>query len=86
LCYYLKMHWQDLVISIGQIIFSIALIPMVLGKDKPALISSVITGIVLMIYALTYITIQFWFGSLMTIITGGIWLLLAYQKYRMEKK
>ena len=80
------MQWQDLVITIGQIIFSIALIPIVLSKDKPALVSSLVTGIVLCVYALTYITIQFWFGALMTTITGAIWLLLAYQKFKMEKK
>lgn len=80
------MQWQDLVITIGQIIFSIALIPMVISKDKPALVSSLVTGTVLIIYALTYITIQFWFGSLMTTITGAIWLLLAYQKYMMDRK
>lgn len=80
------MQWQDLVITFGQIIFSIALIPMLLSKDKPVLITSLVTGAVLMIYALTYITIQFWFGAAMTALTGVVWLTLAYQKFRMGKK
>lgn len=80
------MQWQDLVITFGQIIFSLALLPMIFSKDKPSLISSIVTGLVLMIYVLTYITIQFWFGAAMTAVTGAIWLILAYQKYQLEKK
>ncbi|MCL5784292.1 MAG: hypothetical protein M1142_02985 [Patescibacteria group bacterium] len=80
------MHWQDLIITFGQVIFSVALLPMVFSKDKPVLITSLITGLVLMIYAWTYITIQFWFGAAMTAVTGVIWLLLAWQKHRLEKK
>ena len=80
------MQWQDLVITFGQIIFSIALLPMIFGKDKPALVSSLVTGLVLMIYAITYTTIQFWFGATTTALTGIIWLILANQKYRLEKK
>lgn len=84
--YVLSMHWQDLVITFGQIIFSIALLPMIFSKDKPALVSSSVTGLVLMVYAITYTTIQFWFGAAMTTLTGIIWLILAYQKYQLEKK
>ncbi len=80
------MHWQDLVITIGQIIFSIALLPMVFSKDKPALVSSLVTGVVLIIFALTYITLSLWFAAGMTTITGIIWFILAYQKYYTHKK
>lgn len=80
------MHWQDFVITFGQIIFSIALLPMIFSKDKPALVSSSVTGLVLLIYAVIYTTIQFWFGAAMTAVTGAIWLILAYQKYIIAKK
>ena len=80
------MHWQDLIITIGQILLSVALIPMVLSKDKPALSSSLLTGSVLATYAFVYITIQFWFGALMTTTTGALWFTLAFQKYSKDRK
>lgn len=80
------MHWQDLVLTIGQILFIISLIPSITSKHKPALTTSLISGVVLMLFAATYINLSLVFAAIGTFITGVLWLILAYQKYSLEKK
>jgi hypothetical protein len=79
-------HWQDFVFSLGSIIFVIALFPSVKSKDKPALSTSLTTGSVLAIFALTYLTLQLWFSSFTTLLTSLEWFLLGVQKYTQDRK
>jgi len=80
------MQWQDAVFFAGQIIFVFALIPTIRGKSKPALTSSVITGLILTIFALTYLSLNLWFSALAAIATSTSWWILAYQKHRQNKQ
>lgn len=80
------MTWQDIIFGIGQWIFVIALVPSVLGKDKPALASSVLTGTVLAIFAVTYMTLSLWAAGVSTLLVAGMWYTLAIQKYLAGKK
>lgn len=80
------MQWQDLVISIGQLIFVISLLPPILSKDKPALLTSLITSVVLYLFALVYITLSLYFAAIAVAMTAIGWSVLTYQKYRLEKK
>lgn len=75
------MLWQDWVITLGSLVFVFALIPSVLSKDKPALSTSLMTGTVLVIFALTYLTLSLWTGAATTFLTGVLWFTLAIQKY-----
>lgn len=74
------MLWQDLVLTCGQLIFALALIPSVIGKDKPAVSTSITTGIVLLIFAFVYVTLSLWFSAITTTFTGVVWSILAIQK------
>jgi len=79
------MAWQDVVFSIGQWIFIIALLPSVFGKDKPAFSSSVITGSVLGVFALTFATLSLWVSAFSTTLVSITWFVLAVQKYLIQK-
>lgn len=79
------MEWQDIVLSVGSWIFTIALIPSVLSKDKPALSSSLMTGSVLVVYAVTYLTLSLWTAAASTVLVAGVWFTLAVQKYRADR-
>lgn len=79
------MAWQDIVLSIGSWIFAIALIPSVLSKDKPALSSSLMTGSVLGVYAITYVSLSLWVAAASTVLVAGVWFTLAVQKYRADR-
>ncbi|MBU6431112.1 MAG: hypothetical protein KGJ58_02055 [Patescibacteria group bacterium] len=79
------MSWQDILLSIGQFVFAVALLPSVFGKDKPALSTSLTTGIVLMIFAFTYSTLKLWSGAAFAALVGAMWFVLVIQKYFKDK-
>jgi len=80
------MQLQDWVFSVGQIIFLIALIPTLKGKDKPALTTSVVTSIILAIFAITYFTLDLWFSAVASVAMTAAWAILAFQKHLQDKK
>ena len=80
------MHWQDWIFSSGGVIFSIALIPSLVSKDKPALSTSLMTGVVLVIFAATYLTLSLLFSGIVTFVSAAAWLTLAVQKYLQAKR
>lgn len=80
------MHWQEYVFFIGQMIFNIALIPYILSKDKPALTTSLITALVIFIYTFLYSTLSLWLTAIAVTTTGVLWTILAYQKYRLDRR
>jgi heme O synthase-like polyprenyltransferase len=80
------MIWQDIVLSIGQWIFVIALLPSVFGNDKPALSSSVLTGAVLAVFAFVYATLGLWSSVAAGSAISITWFILAWQQYRRKKK
>ena len=79
------MAWQDYILTIGTILFIIALIPSIFSKDKPALATSLLTGSVLAIFAFVYATLSLWLTTITVSITSITWLILAYQKYKIDQ-
>ncbi len=79
------MTWQDIILSVGSWIFTIALIPSVISKDKPALSSSLTTAIVLTVYAVVYVTISLWTAAASTVLVAVMWYTLAIQKIRLDR-
>jgi hypothetical protein len=76
------MSWQDLVLTVGQVIFVIALVPTVVGKDKPALQTSVLTSMVSFSFMAVYVSLSVPFASMTAALNGSMWLVLAVQKWR----
>jgi hypothetical protein len=75
------MSVQDLILTVGSVIFLIALLPMLKAKEKPVLKTSVTTGVVLCIFSATYVSLELYFSAVTTLLTGFIWLALAFQRY-----
>lgn len=80
------MVWQDIVISTAVVFFMIALIPSLTSKDKPAFKTSISTGILTIIIALTQGSMGLWITATITSINGFLWLILAYQKATARKR
>lgn len=80
------MQWQDLLLTLGQIIFTISLLPSILSKNKPAFITSMLTTVLLIIFALIYISLSLYLASMAISLTAVAWAILAYQKYQIERK
>ena len=79
------MHWQDAILTVGQIIFVIALIPSMLSKDKPAQATSFLTGSVALSIAFVYVTLSLWFAAATAGINAIFWYILLAQRYRRQK-
>ena len=73
------MIWQDAILTAGSVVFLIALIPTALGPSKPARATSALTGTVLLIFAVTYLTLNLNFAAAVTGLTGATWLMILAQ-------
>jgi hypothetical protein len=80
------MSIQDFILTVGSVIFLIALLPMLQATEKPVIKTSLTTGIVLCVFSATYASLELYFSAVMTLLSGGIWLTLAWQKYASSLK
>lgn len=80
------MSWQDLVFTVGQFIFVFALIPSILGKDKPAFLTSLVTTLILFCFALSYASLNLWGSMIGAFINCFAWGILMVQKYLIDKR
>jgi len=80
------MLWQDYVLTTGSLVFVISLVPATFAKDKPPLLTSVPTFFFLYLFAGVYLTLTLWLSAITTFLTGTMWLILAIQKYRQNRR
>jgi len=73
---------QDLVISVGSVGFSLALLPTVFSQNKPSWYTSLITSIILAAYIWSFATLGLTYSATTTTITCALWVILLYQKLR----
>jgi hypothetical protein len=75
------MHgWQDIVLGIGSFIFAVALIPSVMSEHKPALWTSILSFVVLVVFVITYASLSLWYATFSTTLTALLWGILMLQK------
>ena len=72
--------WQDWVLTLGQTVFIIALLPSVFSNDKPHKWSSLLNTLVLAIFAFTFWTLGLYWGAIMSALVAIIWAILFIQK------
>lgn len=80
------MIWQDIVLTICQLTFVVALFPTIFSKDKPSFSTSLINTIVLLIVGVVNITLQLYGFAVSVFILAIAWGTLAVQKYLIDKK
>ena len=79
--------WQDWLISAVQWMFAFALIPSIIHPtNKPALSSSLMTAGGLFVIAGTFTTLGLWSSFFSCTAAGIAWSILAYQKWRLDKR
>jgi len=71
--------WQDIVMSIGQWIFIIALLPAIIGKDKPPWMTSLLTAVVLSVFAFIFLTLDMIMSAISGSATALCWWILLVQ-------
>jgi len=80
------MLWQDIVISISQLILFIGLIPSIKSAQKPALSTSVISASAVTVITITLGTLYLWLSVVTASLIAGGWWILAWQSWTIEKK
>lgn len=65
----------------------LALVPTLFHEDnKPTFLSSVWTGCLLVILSATFATLDLWGSAASSAFVSIIWLILAYQRYGINKR
>lgn len=78
--------WQDTVIAACQLAFFPSMLPTLIGKDKPALSTSALNALIVTIITACFFTLQLWFSVATGALTAGIWVVLAFQKWRIDNR
>lgn len=80
------MTWQAIVLTLGQVVFIIALFPSIFSKDKPEIWTSILTGTVALSISVTYTTLSLKLAAISAFFNFVAWAILAIQKMRQIKK
>ena len=76
--------WQDYVFAVGNLIFAAGMIPSLMTKDKPSKITSLVTAVVLYIFAFTSLSLGQRYNFVVTVLCATLWSVLFVQKWREE--
>ena len=79
-------HWQDIVFSLGSIVFGIALIPAIVEKQYPPISTCIMTSIMIIMYSLADITLDLWFSAIAGIISATIWIMMGIKQIKKKEK
>lgn len=71
--------WQDLVLAILQGLTIVALVPTLLGKDKPEKTTSLFTSFILLAMAFIFLTMGLVYASVSAALAGVLWIVLFAQ-------
>ncbi len=74
-------HWQDWVLSVSVLAFNLALIPSLIGAQKPRITTSVLTALFLLPEVVVFATLRLWYSLAMTTVNACLWTALAIQRH-----
>tara|TARA_Y100000310_G_scaffold227213_1_gene229427 strand:+ start:188 stop:436 length:249 start_codon:yes stop_codon:yes gene_type:complete len=77
------MVWQDIAISMAEIVFSISLFPQIyLGfrtrRGDISLMTSIPTTLGLFLIAYAFFTLSLYYSAIVSIVTGILWMILLF--------
>ena len=81
----IKLIWQDWVLAIGSWLFIVSFIPSFQKKQYPAIGTSLLTGTVLVAFAIVYYSFGLTVATISTSITAICWFALAILKWKGTK-
>lgn len=76
--------WQDWIFALGSVVFMVALIPALRATEKPPVSTSLMTAMVLEIFATTQATLHLYVASIASVILAFEWATLAWQGLRQK--
>ena len=78
----IPLPWQDVVITIGQMLLFLALLPSIYSKHKPNKHTSLLTGSILAVFSFTFWTLGLYYGAFTSALVALAWFVLFIQKIR----
>jgi hypothetical protein len=72
--------WQDVMLSAGNIVFCVTLIPMLRQPERPPLLTCIPTGLALLAGGFVFASLHLWLTALTQTITGLQWLALVFKR------
>ncbi len=79
------MVWQDIVITVCQVVAVFSLLPSISSDDKPALKTSIMNVCLVCVISFCMLTLELWFSSFTAGLIAVSWGILALQKYNIDK-
>lgn len=76
------MIWQDVVIMVSCFGFAVALVPSILGRQKPERSSCVLTILLLAAIAVCFGTLGLWLSMGAELVSIAAWAILLVQRRR----
>lgn len=79
-------QWQDWVLAACLLAFNVALLPSVIGRHKPKLATSLMTGLFVLPEIIVFLSLSLWYSFIMSATNAALWLTLAMQRYLQMRK
>ncbi len=76
------MQWQDVVLSTGAVMFGVLLLPAIRAKDKPPILTSAGTALVLCTWVVVFASLELWFSAAVQAVVAIEWGVIAWQRFR----
>ena len=80
------MAWQDWVFAVGGGLVLVSLIPTIRAEQKPALTTSLMTSVLVVVFASTMLTLHLWLAAATNYAISAAWGLLALQGYQQKRR
>lgn len=80
------MAWQDAVFAVGNVVLSIGLIFSITSPHKPAVRTSLLTGLTVTSFAVTFATMELWFSAAAAATNALLWWVLLAQGLRQQRR
>ncbi len=75
------MIWQDIVIMVGNLVMSSALLPSIRSKyRKPARLTCILSMVGIICFSLAFFTLGLWLSFSAVTASGILWLILLLQR------
>lgn len=80
------MIWQDWVFTVGSLILTVGILPMLWHKHKPPLTSSIPVFVVLYAFTATYPTLNIYLACAIEGVQSTLWVALAVQRVQEVRR
>ena len=76
--------WYDYSIAVCETVFVLTMIPMLVDRNKPPILSAAPIALASLGMALTFLALGYWYSSSTSALLTAGWVVLARQRHRID--